>query len=54
MNKRVLGRRVASLEDGNSVVFYYLSASEIWPAAFSERGLIRGRGLLYLLIQESV
>jgi hypothetical protein len=32
-----------SLEDDNLVIFYYLSASEIWPDKWSlVRGLIRG------------
>jgi len=40
---------VDSLKGDNLVVFYYLSASEIWPhkkVAFGERGLIGG-GLLH-------
>ena len=39
----------ASLEGDNLVVFYYLSASEIWPdkrVVFSGSGFIR-EGLLY-------
>jgi hypothetical protein len=41
-------RRLVSLEQlrDHSVIFYYLSASEIWPdreLAFGGTGLIRGR-----------
>ena len=39
MKKSGLIRGMASLETDNELVFYYLSASEIWP---EKRGLIRG------------
>jgi hypothetical protein len=40
-----MSRGVASLEGDKWIVFYYLSASEIWPdemVAFDGSGLIRG------------
>jgi len=47
---RDLIRGLASLEGDNLVVFYYISASEIWPdnkGDIGGSGLIRGRQLYF-------